>query len=140
MKTKHKSGFSLIEIMVAALLLAFLAVGGAAVLYQTGGGVRVQGNKRIAMEHVRSELEELSEVDYFELRARAIAANPEVLVWNESHYGVPFSVTVTNRFISTGGVLYDVSSGTLDNEYLELSVRIQSREDVIVMNVIKVLL
>ncbi len=140
MKTKNKSGFSLIEIMVAALLLAVLAVGGAAVLYQTGGDIQVQGNKRIAMEHARSKLEVLAEVDYLELQARAIAADPEIIIFNETHNGVSFSGTITNRFISTGGILYDVSSGTLDNEYLELSVRVQSRGEAVVLNVIKVFL
>ena len=38
MKIKNKSGFSLIEIMLTALILAFLAIGGAAVLYHTGAG------------------------------------------------------------------------------------------------------
>ena len=50
MKRKRKSGFSLVEIMVAALLLAVLALGGAAVLYHTGAILQVQEMRRKAID------------------------------------------------------------------------------------------
>jgi prepilin-type N-terminal cleavage/methylation domain-containing protein len=67
MKTKHKAGFSLIEIMVAALLLAVLAVGGAAVLSHTGASIKIQGNKRIALELANARLETARVQNYYGL-------------------------------------------------------------------------
>ena len=67
MKTKNKSGFSLVEIMVAALLLAVLAIGGAAVMYQTGGNIQIQGNKRIALELANEVLERYQSIEYSDI-------------------------------------------------------------------------
>lgn len=122
-----KNGFSLVEIMVAILLLAVLALGGAAVLYQTGGGIQVAGNKRVALELARSELEALSMEDYFVLRSRAAAGNPETLTWSEAHNGVTLSISTINQLITTGGIMDVMSGGSEDNEYLELRVEVQYR-------------
>lgn len=67
MKTKNKSGFSLIEIMVAAILLAVLALGGAQVLYHTGANIQIQGNKRIALELANARLESVRIQNYYGL-------------------------------------------------------------------------
>lgn len=67
MKTKHKSGFSLIEIMVAALVLAVLAVGGAAVLAHTGASIQIQGNKRVALALANARLETARVQNYYGL-------------------------------------------------------------------------
>ncbi len=57
MKTKHKAGFSLIEIMVAALLLEVLALGGAAVLYHTGAVIQDAEAKRMAVDQAMERME-----------------------------------------------------------------------------------
>lgn len=67
MKTRHKSGFSLIEIMVAALLLAVIAVGGAAVLSHTGVSIKIQGGKRVAIELANARLETARAQNYYGL-------------------------------------------------------------------------
>ncbi|MEE9369729.1 MAG: prepilin-type N-terminal cleavage/methylation domain-containing protein [Pontiella sp.] len=126
MKKKHsknKSGFSLIEVMVAALLLAVLAIGGAAVLSHAGSNIQVIGNKQIALERARTKLEWLHNFDYQVLRATAVAGAPSVVSTNETHNGVTFTIITTNRLVSTGGILDVFSGGTSDNEYIELSAR-----------------
>lgn len=67
MKHSRKAGFSLIEAALAVLILAILAVTGAAVLYQTGSGIRVQGNKRVALEIANQRLEIALSQYYFDI-------------------------------------------------------------------------
>lgn len=137
MKTKHKSGFSLVEVMVASLILAALVVGGAAVLYQTGGGVQIAGNKRVAMEYARSEMEAFKIGDYFVLRASA----PNTSVTKtETVNEVP--LVITTDIILHGADPSDPDVGPLGNEYLELHVQVQYgrySDEVVVMNSNKVL-
>lgn len=138
MKTNRKSGFSLIEIMVASLLLAVLAVGGAAVFHQTGAGIQIYGNKRVAMEYARSWIETSKDVDYFVLRGRAADAP------------VSLSTTVNGVVLTTisditlhGDPGGDGVYGPLGNEYLELEVEVQygrSADEKVEMNTTKVLL
>ena len=71
MKTKHKSGFSLIEIMVAALVLAALAVGGAAALYHAGAGIQEQELKRMAVDQAMERLELVKRTKYSIIRPAA---------------------------------------------------------------------
>lgn len=122
MKKQNKSGFSLIEVMVSILILLVLIIGGAAVLYQTGGTIQVEGNKRAVLERVRTEFERQRNLDYMVLRARAVNGNPEVINYNEVYNGMSISVSFTNELIATGGILNTMSSGVLDNEYIKLSV------------------
>ena len=69
MKTKNKSGFSLIEIMVAVILLVTLALGGAAVMYQTGGSIQRQQNKREALVAANFAMESFWNQNYDSLRS-----------------------------------------------------------------------
>ena len=137
MKTKNKSGFSLIEIMVASLLLAVLALGGAAVLYRTGGGIQVYGNKRIAMEYARSMIETLKVEDYFVSRNRS-SDDPVVTV--ETVNGV--SLAITTDLTLHGADPADPDVGPLDNEYVELEIQVQygrSADERVIMSTTKVL-
>jgi len=113
MKTCRKAGFSLVEIMVSILILVVLALGGSAVLYQTGGDIQVVGNKRVALELAKIEMEGLLAANYDTLRARAVAADPEILSRTEIHNGVSISIILTNR-LAPGGIL--------GNEYIALDV------------------
>ena len=138
MKTKNKSGFSLIEIMVSALLLAFLALGGAAVLYHTGAGVQEQGNKRIALEYGRSAIEGIKYEDYFVLRAKA-PNNP--VTETKTVNGV--SLVITSDITLHGADPTDSDVGILTNEYLEVEALIQygrSSDETVIINTTKVLL
>ena len=140
MKKNHKAGFSLIEIMVSALLLAVLAVGGASVLYHTGAGVQVQGNKRIAMEYARSRIEASKLADYFVLRNQA--PDDPVSV-STTVNGV--ALGITTDIILHGDDPDDPNGqfGRLGNEFLELEIQVQygrSSDETVVMNTTRVLL
>jgi len=67
-KIHSKSGFSLIEVLLAILILAVLAVGGAAVIFQTSDGIRVEANKRMALEVANRRLETLLKQPYLAIR------------------------------------------------------------------------
>jgi len=67
METNSKSGFSLVEIMVAVLILTVLALGGAAILYRAGGTVAIQNGKRAAISAANRRLEQLSTVPYADI-------------------------------------------------------------------------
>ena len=63
-RNKDKAGFSLIEILVATLVLAVLAVGGAAALYHTGAMIQNQEQKRMAVDQAMERLELLKRAKY----------------------------------------------------------------------------
>ena len=54
---KAKSGFTLVEVLISALIIAILVIGGSAALYHTGSSILVTGNKRIALEIANQRLE-----------------------------------------------------------------------------------
>jgi prepilin-type N-terminal cleavage/methylation domain-containing protein len=140
MKVKRTSGFTLVEIMISTLILAVLALGGAAVLYRTGGGVQVQGNKRIAMELARSQIEALQAEDYLVLVTQAPFSDTEGVTVNDVSMTLSMDV-IYHPVDSTDPDPADV--GPLGNEYLELKVEVrygQSAEEKVVMNTTKVLL
>ena len=124
---KTKSGFSLIEIMVALLLLLVLLIGGSMVMFSTGADIQIYGNKRVALELARTEMEGLLATDYATLRVRAIAGNPETGSRSETWNEIPLAINWTNRLVSSGGILDVISGGSLDNEYIELDVGVSYR-------------
>ncbi|MDZ8119285.1 type IV pilus modification PilV family protein [Pontiella agarivorans] len=63
-KSRTRRGFSLIEIMVAVLILGVLAIGGAALMQRTGITVTEQKHKRIALETANRRLEQLRAQPY----------------------------------------------------------------------------
>ncbi len=137
MDQKNKSGFSLLEIMVAALILIVVVLGSATLLYQTGSDIRVLGNKHLAMERARSKIEWLRSFPYQTLRASAVAGSPAIGVTNETHNGITITITSTNRLITTGGILSQ--TGLSDNEYIKLSVLAQYRgvDETVLLHAVK---
>lgn len=121
-RKKKKSGFSLVEIMVAMLLLLVLVIAGAMVLYTTGADVQVYGNKRVALELARTQLEALLAQDYDALRTAAVAGSPQTGSRSETWNDIPIAINWTNELISSGGVVWQYTGGALDNEYIKLDV------------------
>ena len=62
--TKNKGGFSLIEILVAMLVLVVLTIAAAAMLAYTGTAVMVQSNSSTAMQVINETLENIDNLDY----------------------------------------------------------------------------
>lgn len=138
MKTTQKAGFSLIEVMLTALLLAILAIGGAAVLYHTGAGIQIHGNKRIAMEYAISWMERFKAEEYTVSRSQA--PNGPVVTTEDAN-GI--SLAITSDLTLHGANPSDPDVGILTNEYVEVDVTIQyglSADETINMNATKVLL
>jgi prepilin-type N-terminal cleavage/methylation domain-containing protein len=67
MSRQHKSGFSLIEVMIGMLILAVLVVGAATIMYQTGGIIQRQQNKREAIVAASTVLERYWSMTYADL-------------------------------------------------------------------------
>jgi prepilin-type N-terminal cleavage/methylation domain-containing protein len=66
-KKNSKSGFTLVEILIAALIIALLVVGGAATLYHTGSNIRIEGNRRIALQMANQRLEHARQNYYYSI-------------------------------------------------------------------------
>lgn len=58
-KNNNHAGFTLIEVILAMLILAVLALGGGALLSRVGETVAIQENKRAAIEVASQQLEKL---------------------------------------------------------------------------------
>ena len=67
-KNKNKSGFTLVEVLISALIIAILVIGGSAALYQTGSSVVIAGKKRVALAIANQRLE-LAKYNYYYLIA-----------------------------------------------------------------------
>lgn len=111
MQASRKAGMTLIEVMVAMLLLAILVIGGASVMTKAGGGVQEQQNKREALVSADAIMERFWNLSYPELQA----------------YGG--STISTNALVNgvSRDVVVDIGNEALDadtNAYVEVSVTI----------------
>lgn len=123
MKTKHKSGFSLIEIMVAVILLVVLALGGAAVMYQTGGGVQRQQNKREAIVAANQLLEALWSTTYTSLGSNPSTSTSATSVNGNS---MPVTVTISSEQTNADGDNYydiQISISYMTGDTVEINSR-----------------
>ncbi len=102
MKTNRKSGFSLIEIMVSVLILVVLALGGAAVMYQTGGNIQRQQNKREAIVAANQVLETIWNTTYTNIGSDP--TTPATVSVNENT--MPISVTISSENTNADGDKY----------------------------------
>jgi len=64
MLINRKAGFSLIEVMVAALILAVLVIGIASALYYAGAIIQDQETKRLAVDQVVERMELVKRSNY----------------------------------------------------------------------------
>jgi len=60
----QKCGLTLVEVMIAIVILMVMALGNAVFLYHSQVGIFTQGNKRVALEAASSRLEEICASDY----------------------------------------------------------------------------
>lgn len=106
-KMKNKSGFSLVEIMVAVLLLAVLALGGAAVMYQTGGSIQRQQSKREAIVAANHVIESFWNTTFADLGTLAGSSNSVNVTVNGQTQVSTISISaMTND--GNGGNYYEI--------------------------------
>ena len=122
-------GFTLVETMIAMLILAVLALGGGAILYQAGKTVAIQNNKRVAVEAACQRLEQLCEKAYNNIKPP---------VFNSQYYvDDDFLLSTDNpdAEVSINGIMLPIvttverigSSNFNGYEYVRAIVRMQYR-------------
>jgi len=63
-RNSNGAGLTLVEVMIAIVILTVMALGSAAFLYHSQVGIFYQGNKRVALEAAGSRLEEIRASQY----------------------------------------------------------------------------
>jgi len=126
----RQRGTTLVEILVSCVLLAVLAIAGMTALCETGGGLAIQKNRRIALGLANSRLEELRTVPYTALTAlisKNYNTNSIGKVGGQftlspgetvSICGKPMSMTTTIQYA-------DVDGGTSTYDYLRMTSSVQ---------------
>jgi len=140
-----KQGGTLIEILLACLILTILAIAGATAIYQTGSGMAVQKNRRIALEVANSRLEvirsqaytnltKLISLDYSidPIRINASGAFQAGSGETVSIGGKSMSITTTIQYV-------DADAGTATYDYLRVtaSVQYRSASDVVTLQTMR---
>jgi len=72
--SRKKGGFSLVEVVVSVLVLVVLALGGAAMMYHTGANIKIQGNRRVALELANKRMEIVRAQFYYAIAPDAYGA------------------------------------------------------------------
>jgi type II secretory pathway pseudopilin PulG len=126
----RQRGTTLVEIIVSCVILAVLAISGMTALCETGAGLAIQKNRRIALGIANSRLEELRTVPYIALTAlisknyntNAIGkvSGQFALLPGEtvSIGGQPMSMTTTIQYA-------DVDGGSSTYDYLRMTTSVQ---------------
>lgn len=115
MKNSKKNGFSLIEIMVAIVVLIVLVLGAASLTYQLGGGIQRQQNKREAVVVANHVAEAFWNMSYDTLKTDyAGTADKRTVTVN----GVSRRVTVT---------VGDEQTDSWGDSYMEFTVDLDHR-------------
>ncbi len=66
-KHSGKEGFGLLEVLIAALIIAIMIIGGSATMYQTGSNIVVQGHRRVALQLANQRLEHARKQYYYSI-------------------------------------------------------------------------
>jgi len=125
-----KRGGTLIEILLACLILAIMAVSGATAIYQTASGLTDQKNRRIALGVANSRLEDIRATPYTVLTAlisQNYNTNTIKKVGNAFVAGTGETVSIGGKTMSmTNTIQYvDADGGTGTYDYLRVTVSVQ---------------
>ena len=128
------SGFTFVEVMIAMIILALLAIGGGAFLSYSRTHVDIQRNKRAALEEANKRLEELRASGY---DATKPTNNNYVVVylqksgnaWNRrsSDPGETVSINGQTMPIVTTVQFVDVDGGSASYDYTLFAVQVGFR-------------
>lgn len=102
---KSKSAFTLLETMVAVIVLVALVIGGSAVLSQTGRAIAIQGHKRTAVEIASGILE----IERSKAYAAIVAPSSDSFVRTVGGKDYPVSVVWTEEGDNAGNDAKSVS-------------------------------
>lgn len=127
-----KQGGTLIEILLACLILTILAIAGATAIYQTGSGLSAQKSRRIALGIANSRLEEVRSTPFSVLTA-LIAQNYNTNYIQKS--GNAFVLGSTETVSINGKVMpikttiqyVDADGGSTTYDYLRVTTWVQYR-------------
>ncbi len=115
MDNQYKAGFSLLEVMVAILVLAALVLGSSALVYRVNGGIQLEQNKREAIISADSVMEFYWNKSYDDLRD------------NFSDQSIVKSVTVNGRSMTATIALSAEMTDSSGDNYIEISVDVDHR-------------
>jgi prepilin-type N-terminal cleavage/methylation domain-containing protein len=135
-----KSGFTLIEVLISALIIGILVIGGAAALHHAGSSVAINGKKRIALA-IANQRMELARANPY------IAIAPGKYDEDDTYFLIPsktdpntlvVSVDDSFRTIKVGDITYKMrtkvlrhskNAGTIgfDTEALQITVSVEYR-------------
>lgn len=129
---RPQTGMTLVEVMVAILILSVLAVAGAASLQMARGMAAIQKGRRSAVEYANSRLEELRAAPYSEICPPSKNYNTYYLnrtsgVWVVSA-GNPVETVVINgrnRSMNTTVQYLDTDGASVSYDALQMAVKVR---------------
>lgn len=129
---RARAGTSVVEIMIASVVLAVLALGAAASIEKTRIGTTQQRNRRTALEMANSRLEQLRQAGYAQIKPSALNYNTYYLAntggtWtiSSSDPGEQVNLYGNSRPLRTQVQYVDVDGGSTSYDGLKLVVRVQ---------------
>jgi len=130
-KKNNKSGFSLVEIMVASLLIAVLALGGAAVVYHTESVIGSQSKKRLAIDQAIARMELVKRTRYSIMRPATtniffyFVDNDQDDLLESGELGLAKSEEIQKEFPMLTAIRRIPPPTTNDTEYLVVNVSVK---------------
>ena len=129
-----RAGATLVEVLVAAVILAVVALATAACLYHARAQARLQGDRRLALEMANSRLEELRGAAYATLCPLARNYTPCYVdrmtgAWRVSAADPGETVTLAGQSqpITTTVQYQDACGGGTTYDCLRIKVKVQYR-------------
>ena len=130
-------GFTLVEVMVAIVILMVMALGSAAFLYHSQVGISTQGDKRVALEAASSRLEEIRASQYDSIKPPANNYNVYYLSgqaggWTrtENDPGETRNINGKTLPIVTKVRYMDINGGPDSYDYVQITVSTGYRTDI----------
>jgi prepilin-type N-terminal cleavage/methylation domain-containing protein len=132
-RERGRSGVTIVEVMIAMIVLAIMAIGGAAFLFHSRATISAQGRKRQALEISNARLERIRATPVNVITNALRADNFTLHYLSEDGAGgwnvgvVPNTETVTvdghAYSLETTAVYRDLDGGPASYDYLEIAAK-----------------